>query len=435
MGKPLIAVENVRLNTIADSAMALPPVIVLNLFHSGLGIARQLAGKGIRVVGLSAHPRIYGNYTRLCEVRVAPNSQEQSRELRDFLLRIASELCGAIIFPTRDADMLFLDRFRDELEPFYRLAIPPRHVLYRVLDKAVLAEKAMEAGIPVPRTTVVLEPAGLDSGAERVGFPCVVKPVTAVHWRQGTNWKLVGGKKAFRVNNLIELQQTYERVSQARREILLQEWIPGDTDQIVVWGGYVQRELEPVICFTARKLLQSPSEFGTGCVVESDRIPDLLEPTVRLCRALGYEGIAEVEFKRDARDGTLKLIEVNARHWDWHQLGNASQVNVTWAAYCHLTGRPVQQGLLPVQRAKWVAEDAFLRHMLASLYANESDRPKMRSVLAGQRIYGTFAWNDPFPFLRYSATTLFPALAADAARKICQSIFKAADGVRLANGN
>jgi predicted ATP-grasp superfamily ATP-dependent carboligase len=245
----------------------------------------------------------------------------------------------------------------------------------------------------------------------------------------------VGGRKAFRVNNLIELQQTYERVSQARRDVLLQEWIPGDTDQIVVWGGYVQRDLEPVVFFTARKLVQSPSEFGTGCVVESDRIPDLLEPSVRLCRALGYEGIAEVEFKRDARDGTLKLIEVNARHWDWHQLGSASQVNVTWAAYCHLTGRPVQQGHLPVQRAKWVAEDAFLRHMLASLYANESGRPKMRSVLAGQRIYGTFAWNDPLPFLRYSATTLFPALAADAARKICQSVLKAADGVRLANGN
>jgi len=383
MGKLAIAVENAHLDPAATAAIESPPVIVLNLFHSGLGIVRQLSGSGVRVVGLSAHRRIYGNFTRLCEVRFAPNSQEQPEQLADFLLRTASDLRGAIIFPTRDADVLFLDRFRSELEPYYRLAISPRQVLFRVMDKAALADVALAAGIPVPRTTVVSEGAQLQRAAETVGFPCVVKPVSSVDWRQGKNWDAVGGRKAFRANNSAQLQQAYDRVSRAHSEILLQEWIPGGTDQIVVWGGYVCHGSEPLAHFTARKIVQSPQEFGTGCVVESAHIPGLLEPSLRLCRALAYEGMAEIEYKRDLRDGTFKLIEINARHWDWHELGGASRMNLTWVAYCHLTGRPIQPSRPVIQRAKWIAEDAFLTYVLAGFCRGEFGPLEVWRQLAG----------------------------------------------------
>ena len=108
MDKLASAEENVLLEAASEPAGGLPPVIVLNLFHSGLGIVRQLSGRGIRVVGLSAHPRVYGNYTRLCEVCFAPDSQDQPEELVAFLLCAALHLRGAVIFPTRDADVLGL---------------------------------------------------------------------------------------------------------------------------------------------------------------------------------------------------------------------------------------------------------------------------------------------------------------------------------------
>src|SRR5262249_6809935 len=93
-----------------------PPVIVLNLFHTGLGIVRQLAGTSVRVLGLSADRRIYGNFTNSCEVRQAPDSQLRPEQLAEFLMRAAVDFSGAVIFPTRDADLLFLDRFREDLE-------------------------------------------------------------------------------------------------------------------------------------------------------------------------------------------------------------------------------------------------------------------------------------------------------------------------------
>src|SRR3989442_12989539 len=114
--------------------------------------------------------------------------------------------------------------------------------------------------------------------------------------------------------------------------------------------------------------------------------------------------MADIEYNREPRDGTLKLIEMNPRHWDWHQLGSVSGVNLTWAAYSHLTGRPVQPVQQPVQRAKWIAEDSLLRHMAADFYRGERGPLKAWKQLSGQRMYGIFAWSDPVPFLRYSVT-------------------------------
>jgi predicted ATP-grasp superfamily ATP-dependent carboligase len=241
--------------------------------------------------------------------------------------------------------------------------------------------------------------------------------VRSVDWRLGENWNLVGGRKAFRADNLAELQKSYDRVAQVQAELMLQDWIPGNAEQIVVFGGYFSENSEPLAYFTARKVVQSPDDFGTGCVVASEPIPELFDLSRSLCRALAYQGMAEIEYKRDARDGKFKLIEINTRHWDWHQLADASGINLTWTAYCHLTGQPVPM-LKPTRRAKWVAEDALLTHVAASVYRWQCRPLQLWKQVSGRRMYGIFSWKDPLPVLRYSAGVLLPTLAKAALNKI-----------------
>jgi predicted ATP-grasp superfamily ATP-dependent carboligase len=100
----------------------------------------------------------------------------------------------------------------------------------------------------------------------------------------------VGGRTAFLVRDLLELQEEYQRVSSVLLDVLIQEWIPGPTDQIAVLGGYVDEGGEPLTFFTAYKVLQSSDDFGTGCIVRSEEIPELLEPAIRLWRALEIPG-------------------------------------------------------------------------------------------------------------------------------------------------
>jgi len=392
----------------------LPPVIIMNLFYSGLAIARDMAGRGVRVIGLSAHPNIYGNFTRFCEVRSAPNSQEDSDELLRFLVAAAPELGGAVIFPTRDLDVLFLNRHRTELQQHYRLAIPSAECLQRVVNKNILAHAAQQAGLGVPRTLALGSREELPRVAGEVGFPCVVKPVSSHHWRESNNWEQVGGRKAFLVSTPEELKREYARVSVAHPEILVQEWIPGGTDNIVIVGAYVGTNSEPLAYFTARKIVQAPDDFGTGCIVRSEDIPDVLEPTIQLWKALGYRGMAEVEFKRDPRTGKLLLIEMNTRHWDQHGLSRASGLNLSWTAYSDSIGMEVTPVKTQTVRATWIAEDAMLTYLLQGIYHRNLKLGKLSSQLSGPRTYGIFSWRDPWPFVRYFFTGMLPTIAKQA---------------------
>jgi len=396
------------------------PVIILNLFYTGLGIARELAGHGIRVVGISAHPNIYGNFTRFCEVRAAPNSQEQPEALYEFLLQqSAGELRGAVIFPTRDFDVLFLDRYRDSLRSHYRLAIPPRSPLSQVIDKYTLVCVAHGAGVACPKTIVLRSPEEFGRVPLQVGFPCVAKPVSSYQWREGANWERVGGRKAFLIDTMETLEREYAKVQLAHHKILVQEWIPGETENIVVLGGYVGANSDPLAYFTARKIIQSPDEyFGTGCVVRSEEISELLEPTRRLWRALCYRGMAEVEYKMDPRTGEFKLIEMNTRHWDQHELGRASGVNLSWTAYCDLTGKEVTPARGRTTLAIWIAEDSLFSHILRSIRGRKLQIRKLLGQISGPCIFGIFSWRDPWPFVRYFLTVMLPGVAKQAVRTL-----------------
>jgi D-aspartate ligase len=192
----------------------------------------------------------------LCEVRFAPNSQEEPESLAEFLLKAADELRGAVIFPTRDFDVLFLDRFRAVLEPHYRLAIPSRASLCKVIDKYTLACVARQAALSVPNTMIIRAPEDLDRVSKEIGFPCVVKPVSSHQWREGANWEKVGGRKAFLIDCKETLQREYGQVRLAHHEFLVQEWIPGKTEEIVVLGGYVGS--------TSAEKMEVPQPHGTN---------------------------------------------------------------------------------------------------------------------------------------------------------------------------
>src|SRR5437764_439092 len=231
-----------------------PPVIIMNMYYSGLAIARDLAGAGIKVVGLSSDRSIYGNFTRFCEVRQAPSSQAEPEQLAEYLQKASDELQGAVIFPTRDADVVFLDRYREQLAG-YRLSIPSREALALVLNKGLLARTAHTAGIPVPKTVVIRSADELEMVSEGIGFPCVVKPVSAHLWHGGNRWETVGCRKAFRVDSPEMLRQEYNQVAAVSPEVLVQEWIPGPSNEIVIMGGYFGNNSQALGHFCARKLV------------------------------------------------------------------------------------------------------------------------------------------------------------------------------------
>ena len=388
-----------------------PPAVVMNMFYTGLGIARSLGEQGIPVIGLTAQ-RVYGNYTRYAKTVSCPDSKKEPEALLAFLLRQA-ERTGqrGVIFPTRDDDVVFLDRFRNELAPHYSLVVPPSSTIAICLDKWQTYQCAIEAGVSTPKSWLIETEGDLGRALQEATFPCVLKPLAAHHWRSGRNWEIVGCRKAIPVYSREELAAEYAVAAAADPRALLQEMIPGGDDCLFVTACYIDQDLRWAGAFNIQKLVQEPAGFGTGCVVQSVNRPELFEPTQRLLKQMNFSGIAEVEFKWDESAQRYHLIEVNPRPWDQHVLGQAVGVDVIHLAYCDHAGLPMPAVQAGTSIWKWIADDAFVLAVLRSFKRRDGKFRVLFRAARGKRKHGIWSAKDPLPFLAYVVWQLVPQLA------------------------
>ncbi len=402
-----------------------PPVFVMNLYYTGIGIARNLRNSGIEVYGLSSEKNAPGVKSRFFDgVYEVPNGRDEPEALCQSLLEIRRHHEQTpVIFPTRDFDVLFLHQYREQLSPFYRLPQPPGQSILRLLDKSELATVAHCHHIPVPRTAICSSSQDIEQQIPLLKFPLVIKPRFAYQWRRSGDWKKVGERKAILVTSADQLQDEYRRLAEVVEEILLQEYIEGTDSDITVCCCYINRNGELLGYFTGRKLRQNPPLFGTGCVVEAIDVPQILTPSIQLLRACGYTGLAEVEFKYQKKTNTFFLIEINPRHWDQHELGNLVGVNLTWAAYQDViccSQRPQTPIYGKSATYKWIAEREALLLLLQKAYIEftklweSDDRTRVSKlskvphvvkkavgelidILSGQKVFAVADVHDPIP--------------------------------------
>lgn len=397
----------------ANSRM--PVAVVMNMFYTGLGIARSLGERGIRVIGLSAHRGVYGNFTRYAQVRSCPDSRENPERLFEFLMRLGHELeAPAVIFPTRDDDVLFLDRFRVDLSSRFSLSLPSTSALMACLDKWETFQLAKRAGVPAPATWKIEKPEDLPRVLAEVQYPCVLKPLSAHYWRKADNWTRLGSRKAIYVSSANQLTREYGRVAAADPRVVVQEVIEGGDDHLAVAACYMDLSGRLAGSFTAQKLLQVPDRFGTGCIVQTADCPELTSAAVRLLENLRFTGIAEVEFKWNSVSGEHQLIEINPRPWDQHRLGHASGIDLVHIAYCELAG--VAAPAVENRRVhyKWVAEDVLFIALIRSLWRRDGCFAAFARLTIGRKIYAIWSVKDPLPAIAYLPKQCLKSLATGA---------------------
>jgi predicted ATP-grasp superfamily ATP-dependent carboligase len=92
----------------------------------------------------------------------------------------------------------------------------------------------------------------------------------------------------------------------------------------------------------ARRTRQYPMDFGRASIyVETIDDPDLEELSQRTVEAIEYEGLVEIEYKRDPRTGRLNLLDINARVWGWHSIGRRAGVDFPYLQWQILHGEAV----------------------------------------------------------------------------------------------
>ena len=368
-----------------------PGAVVIGSDYKCLGVVRSLGRQGIRVWVLRDDHAL-ATWSRYAE-RSLPWPASGEGEQVSYLLTLARRyaLGGWALFPGDDETAALLARNSDRLGETYRVSVlTPWARLRSAYDKRLTYRLAAEVGVDHPRTRY---PGGReDVLAYDGGFPAILKPATRAEPNRFTT------AKAWPADDLATLVARYDEACTLveRSLVMIQEVIPGDGRDQLSYAALCD-DGEPVVSLVARRLRQWPADFGRASTyVETIDDPEVEATAGRLLAALHFDGLVEVEFKRDRRDGRLKLLDVNPRIWGWHTLGRRAGVDFPYLLWRMLNGAPVSpaRGRPGV---RWVRALTDVPTVLGALRAGELSFPAYLSSLRGPIEYAVLARDDPLP--------------------------------------
>jgi predicted ATP-grasp superfamily ATP-dependent carboligase len=357
---------------------ALPPAVVCEVgWVNGLGAVRALGRAGVPAIALDHRPWALGFRSRYALPLLAPDPLPDEDGFVELLLELADVLGRpAPIFPTHDEHLNSLARRADELGDRFLSPFPSWDVLEPLQSKRHQIDTAEKLGLGAPATEHPQSGDEARVAARAIGFPVFVKPSDNIVFKR------LHKRQAFVCETQGELDRAYELT--AEYEPMVQEFIPGGDEFLWTLGAYVAADGRPLATFSGRKLRQTAENMGSCRVGETVWDDEVVEAGLAMLRELGFHGIAQVEWKRDPRDGALKLIEVNPRLWQWHGLTGECGAGVIEIAYWDLIGAELAPARTDDSRKRWAIS-------LMSDHGTAFQRPPY--------VDGVFAVDDPKPGL------------------------------------
>jgi D-aspartate ligase len=311
-----------------------------------------------------------------------------------FLLGLAVQhgLEGWTLIPTADDSAALLSRHHGTLRPHFRLTTPPWDIFQWAFDKRLLYRLAERHGVDHPRTFLPLTLEGVREMA--CSFPVIVKPAFRTDVDPFTS------AKAWAAPDRATLLARYEHACTfyAADRVMVQELVPGGGEHLFSFAAMCIAG-EPRAWCVVRRSRQWPTDFGqSSSFVETCEQPEVEASARRILAALRLDGIVEVEFRRDPRNGALKLLDVNVRAWGWHSIGRAAGVDFPYLLWSYARGEKVPE-LRGRPGVRWVRALTDVPAALAELRAGRLSPIGYLRGLVGRTEFAILALDDPLPAL------------------------------------
>lgn len=219
----------------------------------------------------------------------------------------------AIVLASADWLVRTLVEHRDRLEDVAVVPYASRAALDVMTDKARFTALCEDLGVPHPRTVVVR--AGRESAAGvALTYPLVVKAASTAEYH---HVEFAGKKKVEVADDPAELDAILGRIAAAGfpGELVVQEFVPGGDDEmgavnLMSWPDGVAR-----FAIFGQVLLEeyTPGALGNSVAQITGPNPATVAHARRLVDHVGWTGFANIDVKRDPRDGVYRFLELNPR--------------------------------------------------------------------------------------------------------------------------
>jgi predicted ATP-grasp superfamily ATP-dependent carboligase len=320
-----------------------------------------------------------------------PDPQAEPHAFRDAL---AGVLDGVdVVAPAGDASIEHVWSLGDALGDT-RVLGADRESVSLCMNKADTLAAADRHGFPTPAWRAPATEAEAREAVEEIGTPCVVKA--------RRSFTLADGRLRLRRHSFVtspsELPAALEHGRDRDGSLpVVQAFVQGRSvaTSAVVRNGRI-------VAYAARETLSfDPIRGGTSVWKRTIPPDDVgVQESLALLLAIGYEGLAEVEYQI-GEDGIPRLMEIGARLHGWIPLAVAAGVDLPVIAARALLGEE-----LPETRAyrvgvqmRWPAGEL---HRLRRLLSREPDLPPGTSRWDVARL----AWPPWAPGMRYDGIDL-----------------------------
>jgi len=378
------------------------PVLILGGKENALSVTRHLGSLGV-TVRVSGRPSCWALYSRYCkEAFRIPKGETQASFWKRLLLGNDRKLDGHIVLAMSDEAIEFIIANGERLGPRYVLDDADAGLQRDFLDKLRTLELADAAGIGAPRHWKIATKKDLLALRGRIDFPAVVKPV------HSHSFVKAFGKKLFIVEQgFDELLQKVQLAWAKGIEVFVVEMIPGPDTALSSYYTYRLQNGSKLFHFTKSVIRRWPVNRGNACYHKTGWLPATAALGEKFFDKVGLKGLGNIEFKRDPRDGKLKIIEVNARFTAAQELVRRAGVPIDLMVYCHLTKQALP---LARQTAKelrfWYPFRDFLSFIELWWRGELGLLGWLRSIASTAHVFPLASLEDPAPILGASLAIL-----------------------------
>ncbi len=226
--------------------------VVCGMTANGLSVVRSLGRRGIPVIGIDSDPKQPGFYSRYCRAFVCPSAIGQEQEFIDYLIDTGERRQGkSVLFATADEYVLSISKNRQVLSKYYDFRYPEHELVASFLNKEKTCALANTHGIAHPATYFATDEEDISEIAQKVSYPCILKPRFSHIWS-----KKYGGKKVIVANSADELIEGFRVVSDNELEVIIQQIVNGPDSNVYVFMAYFDKESKPNAVFCCRKINQ-----------------------------------------------------------------------------------------------------------------------------------------------------------------------------------
>ena len=382
------------------------PLLLLGGKENALSVVRHLGGLGV-TIRVSGPPSCWALHSRYCaEALPVPKGVLQQEYWQQLLLGNDGRLNGHMVWALSDDAIEFLKRNRQQLATRYILDDADASLQSDFLDKVKTLELAEAVGVGAPRHWATETEDQLHALRGQVKFPVMVKPV------QSHRFIKVFGKKLFIIEQGVEeLEAQVRKAWEHGIAVFVVEMIPGPDSLLSSYYTYRTSTGLRLFNFTKSVIRRWPVNRGNACYHKTGWLPETAEAGAKFFDGVGLRGLGNIEFKRDPRDGQLKVIEVNARLTAAQELVRRAGVPIDLVIYCHLTKQPLPQ----IEQSKtelrlWYPLRDFLSFAELWRKGELTFWGWVKSIFGARHVWPLMSLKDPLPVLGAGAGLVLQVL-------------------------